>query len=122
MGEMRFAIAYDFSKYPGGRLRRSGPNSGEELRQDYLVQLLREAIDKQTTLVVTIDDTAGYGASFLEEAFGGLIREDGFSTAELSLALRIEANVTAFKPYKILAERYIEEAGRKAARSGYVER
>ena len=39
---------------------------------------LEKAIKEKTKLQVILDGTAGLGTSFLEESFGGLIRNDGF--------------------------------------------
>lgn len=59
------------SRYPspGPRFKRLGPSSGEEFR-DWLVAELQ----KDEDLTVDLDGTEGYGSSFLEESFGGLIR------------------------------------------------
>jgi len=60
----------DFTKYPGPRFKKLGPNSGEEFREDYLV----EALKKDSEVSVNLDGVIGYGSSFLEEIFGGIIR------------------------------------------------
>ncbi|RRW40999.1 MULTISPECIES: STAS-like domain-containing protein [Pseudomonas] len=68
MNELKVA---DFSEFPGPRKESIGPNSGEKFRDEKLIP----AIHKYgKNLKVNLDDTAGYGSSFLEEAFGGLIR------------------------------------------------
>jgi hypothetical protein len=72
-------IARDFSRYPAGRYRTDGPYPGEKCREDFLVPVLR----KGKMLVVELDGTMGYGSSFLEETFGGLVRADGFTPEEL---------------------------------------
>lgn len=40
-------------------------------------------LKKHDTLLIELDGTAGFGSSFLEEAFGGLVRKEGFVAAEL---------------------------------------
>ncbi|SBS65476.1 STAS-like domain-containing protein [Vibrio atlanticus] len=57
---------------PGPRYIRLGPASGQEFRESWL----RKELQKTEPLTVDLDGTVGYGSSFLEEAFGGLIRED----------------------------------------------
>ena len=81
-------VAQDFSPVPGGRFDEDGEFNGSRFRREHLVPKLRscECVD------VVIDGTEGFGSSFLEEAFGGLIRVEGFSRAELVDRLRIVAN------------------------------
>ncbi len=90
---MEIRIARDFSRAPAGRYRNDGPRSGEAFRQDYLVPALKKA-DK---VVVYLDDVEGYGSSFLEEAFGGLVRVDGLTSEELHRLLTVETTDDAWK-------------------------
>lgn len=71
-------IAKDFSPTPGSRYIIEGDFSGEALRKEILTNMLKKAIEDNTQLFIDLDGTSGYGTSFLEEAFGGLIREDGY--------------------------------------------
>lgn len=64
-------IASDFARYPFGRYKDDGPYSGQRFREEFLEPALRDN-DK---VVVVLDDAVGMGSSFLEEAFGGLIRD-----------------------------------------------
>lgn len=61
----------DFSKYPGPRYEKLGANSGEKFRDSFLIPALLE----DPNLIVDFDGVFGYGSSFLEEAFGGLVRQ-----------------------------------------------
>lgn len=70
------SIAKDFSRIPGARFPQEGDYSGQEFRKLVLLPKLKEAIAENEKLCVILDGTAGLGTSFLEEAFGGLIRED----------------------------------------------
>ena len=63
-------IAKDYSRSPAGRYESDGPFSGERFRTAFLVP----AIQDKRNLVIELDGTRGYGSSFLEEAFGGLVR------------------------------------------------
>ena len=63
----------DFSEFPGPRKEIVGPNSGEKFRETILLPALKNYPDE--IIVVNLDGTAGYGSSFLEESFGGLIRD-----------------------------------------------
>jgi len=82
-----FKISTQFSKTPGSRFRYEGKFSGQELREDHIAPLLKEAIEKNTKIVIDLDGVAGYGTSFLEEAFGGLIRIDNLPLQKLSQLL-----------------------------------
>lgn len=72
---------------PGPRYIKLGPASGEEFRKNWLSKELKRDSD----LTVDLDGTVGYGSSFLEEAFGGLIREDGFDN-EIVLGIKLISN------------------------------
>ena len=100
------SIAKDFSTVPAGRFLSDGPNSGERFRNDFLAPALR-AKDKVT---VIIDGVEGYGSSFLEECFGGLVRELKFNKAELKNKLEIKYDAPEFKMYADMILEYIEQA------------
>ena len=64
-------VARDFSKYPAGRYLEDGPASGQAFREKFLIPNLKES----RLITIELDGTRGYGSSFLEEAFGGAVRE-----------------------------------------------
>ena len=72
-------IAKEFSPFPAGRFESDGPNSGELFREKILYPALQEA----ETLEIVLDGGEGYGSSFLDEAFGGLVRAKGMLPDEL---------------------------------------
>jgi hypothetical protein len=111
----KLSIADQFSRVPGARLRRDGANSAEEFRSRLLIPALRSAIDEDSVLEVVLDGTAGYGSSFLEEAFGGLVRSGAFDPRQIRKHLRIVANDVLYAGYRTLAERYLNEALASAA-------
>jgi len=84
---MQLNIRQEFAAAPGARYRTESKHSGEEFRQDLLVKRIRDAISAREKLVIILDGTAGYGVGFLEESFGGLIREEGFTRADLEPVL-----------------------------------
>lgn len=87
MGVTVINIASDFTRYPAGRFRRDGRFSGEQFRDDMLIPALERATG---VVVVDLDGTIGYGSSFLEEAFGGLMRK-GYSSEQLRTKLQIRS-------------------------------
>ena len=103
------SIAEDFSRYPAGRFRSDGDASGEAFREDLLVT----ALDQFDTVKVVFDGIAGCGSSFLEEAFGGLVREHGMTKPELDRRLTLSANEPDWKDFVALALRYIRQAANK---------
>lgn len=72
------SVAKEFSRYPAGRYQSDGPYSGEAFREKFLIPAVRSG----ATIVVDLEGARGYGSSFLEEAFGGLVRK-GFPSAEI---------------------------------------
>ena len=74
---IKIKIATDFSQTPGPRLKEEGSFSGEEFYEQILKPKYLEAKGKDKKLFVDLDGTYGYGTSFLERSFGGLVREYG---------------------------------------------
>lgn len=85
-----FNIAAEFSQFPGGRLKKHGPRSGEEFRDDYLIPL----IERHKHLVIDFTGAAGYPASFLDEAFGELGKRYGTSYLKEHVELRASDDPT----------------------------
>ena len=104
----RISVADDFSRFPAGRYRTDGPFPGEIFRQ----RILAPALKADTAVVVDLNRTLGFGSSFLEEAFGGLVREEGFRVDDLRRRLTIQA-VDPSLVSEVWS--YIEAAGRAAA-------
>lgn len=85
-------ISKDFSRTPGPRYRVEGDFSGEEFREQVLRNHVLQAINTGEKLTIDLDGTEGYGTSFLEEAFGGLIREDHLGYNEVVDTLHFISN------------------------------
>ena len=75
MSKLEINIAKEYSKTPGGRYVSEGAYSGENFRDTILKPAFDRSIAEGKTLVVILDGGYGYSPSFLEEAFGGLVRE-----------------------------------------------
>ncbi|WP_066589826.1 STAS-like domain-containing protein [Sphingomonas pruni] len=80
-------IARDFSRAPAGRYVSDGPNSGERFRTEFLVP----ALSGEQAVTVELDGTRPYGSSFLEEAFGGLVRL-GFVAGDLLRRINLHSS------------------------------
>ena len=99
-------IARDFSKFPAGRFREDSDASATAFRDDLLVDALSNGEDVE----VVFDGVAGFAASFLEEAFGGLVREHRMTKAFLDEHLLLRTGESELADFVRLAERYIKEA------------
>lgn len=99
-------IARDFSEIPGGRFPSDGPFNGQDFRDKFLAPTIR----KYGGVAVEFDGTEGFGSSFLEEAFGGLVRNYEFDDELLSKNLHLVAQSSSAQRYKRLAARFLEEA------------
>jgi len=98
-------IAKDFSDTPGFRHKNQGAFSGEEFRERFLDPHFADPND-QKKIIVILDGTAGYATSFLEEAFGGLVREFGRDRVKNRIDLISEEDNVILRDVK----KYIEEA------------
>ncbi|VGO20249.1 STAS-like domain-containing protein [Pontiella sulfatireligans] len=99
---MEYSIANSFSKYPAGRFKTDGDYSGEHLRE-----IIDPMLKGPEPVIIDITGTEGYGSSFLEEAFGGLVRA-GWSLKDLQDKLEIKADDTT-EFYKKLIWSYLKE-------------
>jgi hypothetical protein len=92
MSDTVINLASAFSPAPAGRNYDDGPFPGEKFREELLIPALR-SFDRVT---VELDGTSGMGSSFLEEAFGGLVRA-GFTPEELRQRLHVESSRPSYK-------------------------
>src|SRR5271170_4668971 len=91
---------------PGGRYISDGPFSGEWFRNEILGPAVAAALESEDKVKVELDGTAGYGSSFLEEAFGGLIRVSGLGDPRrVRETVVIIAKNDLYATHKELAER-----------------
>lgn len=106
-------IANEFSVFPVGRFYSDGPDSGERFRDELLEPALRE----HPSVRVEIGGTEGYGSSFLEEAFGGVIRKLRLTEADVASRLDIVADDDPVdQSYLTEIRRYIADACRDTKR------
>lgn len=105
---VELSLAKDFSRTPGARKPEEGIYPGIDFRTEHLIPKLKEAIELKCRLLVDLDGVAGCGTSFLEEAFGGLIRNKDFTYEEVINTLEIKSE--EYPPYKEEILSYIEDA------------
>lgn len=114
MKDLIINIAKDFTRTPGVRAPEEGLSSGEEFLGRLLYPKFSEAVKQGVNLIVELDGTAGYATSFLEAAFGGLVRgEPKFRIPPTKLSLVRKHLILRSLTDRFLVEEimeYIEEA------------
>ncbi|MBZ0096333.1 MAG: STAS-like domain-containing protein [Sulfuricella sp.] len=85
MSNRSINIATDFSAEPFGRYPSDGDSNGTRFRDEWLIPALTDS----ETVSVIFDGAEGYGSSFLEESFGGLVRLCGFAADDLHQRLKL---------------------------------
>lgn len=98
-------VAKDFSRTPFGRYKTDSQFSAEEFREKLLLPNLNNGY------ALTIDFSKislGVGSSFLEEAFGGLVRE-GIDPAYLKSHIKV---VDRMGLYDEQVRKFIETASK----------
>lgn len=100
------SVANDFSEFPGGRYRSDGDASGEAFREDFLIK----SIKKFNKVQIILNGTAGYGSSFLEESFGGLVRKHGYRYEDLKNILIFDEKNGPYERYVKIIWQYISDA------------
>lgn len=80
-------LASDFNPFPFGRYPSHGDWNGQRFRDEWLIPALKSG----DVLEVDLDGARGLSPSFLEEAFGGLVRS-GFAAKDLLARLHIKSD------------------------------
>jgi hypothetical protein len=104
---MRYDIGKQFSEAPAGRYLSDGDFSAESFRENILVPAIN-SLQQGDKLELTIDNVEGYGASFLNEAFGGTVRKGYISSAELLKVLELKYTDDDFSYFKDKIIQYIK--------------
>ena len=97
-------MALEFSPFPAARFREDGKFNGTRFREEHLIPALNENEDVE----VSLDGVAGVASSFLEEAFGGLLRHSKFEPEYLQKHLQISTTEKDLKDFQELAKRYLD--------------
>jgi hypothetical protein len=107
---MNISIAKDFSDVPWGRSPDDSVFCGANFRDEKLVPALKTG----EKVVVSLDGVEGLGSSFLDEAFGGLVRIYKFTPEQLKTKLHVETTEPRLALYVSLIWEYIAEAAQDA--------
>lgn len=88
MNDMIINIAKQFTRFPAGRFYSDGPWSGERFREELLVPALKTS----EIIEIELDGVAGYGSSFLDEAFGGLVRSHLLAPVDADKRIKLHSS------------------------------
>ncbi|MGK4474112.1 STAS-like domain-containing protein [Aeromonas molluscorum] len=97
-------VGTKFSRSPIGRYYSDGNNSGARFRDEILKPVLTDS--DELVILDFSNVNIGVGSSFLEESFGGLVRE-GFDAEELKRRIKIEGGMAAY-PSQVI--RFVDRA------------
>jgi len=81
---MKINLGKQFGRYPAGRYLADGPYNGQKFREEFLIPALKGTADE---IEIDLSDARGLKSSFLEEAFGGLVRV-GYAADDLIRRLK----------------------------------
>lgn len=113
---MNLSIAKDFSPYPDGRYRKDGDWCGEAFRDDKLLPAFKAAMKQGDTLEISLDGVQILSPSFLDEAFGGLVRkliEQGVGVDLIEKTIKITATSSELDYFIAKAMGYMRTAAHK---------
>lgn len=69
---VKIVIALDWSMSPTGRYERDGESNATAFKKRFILDNLKAG----ENFFIDLDGTDGYGSSFLDEAFAGLVRDN----------------------------------------------
>jgi hypothetical protein len=102
-------VVADYTDMPIGRNELDGPKNGADFRENHLIPALKE----YEIVNVDFNGTLGTTPSFLEEVFGGAVRNRYITGQEL---MRRAPVVYKFQSVKNNVKKYIKEAEDYVAR------
>ena len=98
-------IARDYTTRPGGRYLEDGDGNGTEFREKFLLPII--ASGKKAEII--FDGASGYPSSFLEEAFGGLVRK-GYLPDQILSTFEFIADDPSFGYLPLMIEKFVHSA------------
>jgi hypothetical protein len=108
---IHISIAEDFSAYPIGRdSDDSVENNGEKFRSEILIPALEKSLTDNSIVDVSFEGVESFGSSFLEEAFGGLVRVDGWTARNLKKHLKISYDWQGYARFERRMWKHVESA------------
>ncbi|MBL4871577.1 MAG: STAS-like domain-containing protein [Robiginitomaculum sp.] len=106
MTKLTINVAAEYSATPLGRHSKHGKFSGQRFRDDFLIPALQE----YDQIIIDFDGVAGLPSSFLEEAFGGLIRRNAITVSDFFKRVKIQATMPSLMLAHDRISRYVNAA------------
>lgn len=103
-------IAREFSAFPAGRYENDGPHSGARFLREVLMPKLSEAILESRKLVVDLDGLKVCGSSFLESAFGGVVRSGKFPKHQIIETIEVAFSFPELDRYARSIKKHLDQA------------
>ena len=100
----------EFSRFPSGRDAQDGDFNGEKYRESVLRPAIIRALKERKKLEVSLEGVLNFGSSFLEEAFGGLVRKRVIRKDTLNSLLVVTPNQAPYDRYKKIIFTHIQDA------------
>ncbi|MGZ9809949.1 STAS-like domain-containing protein [Pseudoroseicyclus sp. H15] len=87
----------EFSRYPTGRDEVDAKYNGKKFRVEVLAPAIISALERGVKVRVSLRGVMSFGSSFLEEAFGGLVRDRVATKEQLQTILIIDPGSARFE-------------------------
>ena len=110
MKNLTINIASEFSAFPAGRFEIDGPFNGLKFQTEKLLDPVLEAERTNSKVIISLDGLQSCGSSFLEEAFGGLVRNNHIKKKNLLKVIEVQYSAAHLKRFCDAIFRYINEA------------
>lgn len=110
MGDPIVIKVADFSRYPSGREASDGDYNGSRFRDEILTPAILGAREAHKKIEISLDGVLSFGSSFLEEAFGGLVRKGIAERSFLRKTIEIVSEKRTHDRVRDAIFRYIETA------------
>ena len=102
--EKKLIRVSDYTLYPSGRFSTDGEGNAEDFRTKYLLPPLKD----NQQILVNLDGVNGYPASFLDAAFGGLVRDEGFDSEFIQEHVELQALELGYSSAIRLSKKYMK--------------
>ncbi len=100
----------EFSRFPSGRDDTDGDFNGKAFRERILAPEIELALKNNSKVCVSLDGVLSFGSSFLEEAFGGLVRNRIATSRDVLRVLEIEAENPSYERFRKAIIAHIKDA------------